>query len=97
MPEGGTVEELREPIAECHILVPPGISGQCHQALEERRGVQKDMLFLGKQVSLTYEVPFGRSGDGLLRSPEIHLARLCLAGLHLCRFEASRAGARWMC
>jgi len=57
MPEGGTVEELREPIAECHILVPQEYLGNVIKLCEDRRGVQKDMKFLGNQVSLTYEVP----------------------------------------
>ncbi|MDO8329363.1 MAG: translation elongation factor 4 [Fluviicoccus sp.] len=57
MPEGGTVDELREPIAECHILVPQEYLGNVIKLCEERRGVQQDMKFLGNQVSLTYEVP----------------------------------------
>ncbi|HEX5360488.1 MAG TPA: translation elongation factor 4 [Fluviicoccus sp.] len=57
MPEGGTVDELREPIAECHILVPQEYLGNVIKLCEDRRGVQKDMKFLGNQVSLTYEVP----------------------------------------
>jgi GTP-binding protein LepA len=57
MPEGGTVEELREPIAECHVLVPQEYLGNVIKLCEDRRGVQKDMKFLGNQVSLTYEVP----------------------------------------
>ena len=57
MPEGGTVDELREPIAECHILVPQEYLGNVITLCIERRGVQKDMKFLGKQVSLTFEVP----------------------------------------
>lgn len=57
MPEGGSVDELREPIAECHILVPQEFLGNVITLCIERRGVQKDMKFLGKQVSLTFEVP----------------------------------------
>lgn len=57
MPDGGTTEELREPIAECHILVPQDYLGNVMTLCVERRGVQKDLKFLGNQVSLTFEVP----------------------------------------
>jgi len=49
--------ELREPIIRANILVPPehvgGVLGLC----QEKRGVQKKMLQLGKQMSLQYELP----------------------------------------
>ncbi|WP_407640778.1 translation elongation factor 4 [Aquirhabdus parva] len=57
MPDGSTTEELREPIAECHILVPQDYLGNVMTLCIERRGVQKDLKFLGNQVSLTFEVP----------------------------------------
>ncbi|MFZ3192672.1 MAG: translation elongation factor 4 [Moraxellaceae bacterium] len=57
MPDGSTVEELREPIAECHILVPQEYLGNVMTLCVERRGVQKDMKFLGNQVSVTFEIP----------------------------------------
>jgi GTP-binding protein LepA len=47
MPDGSTVEDLREPIAECHILVPQEYLGNVMTLCIERRGVQKDMKFLG--------------------------------------------------
>jgi GTP-binding protein LepA len=57
MPDGSTVEDLREPIAECHILVPQEYLGNVMTLCIERRGVQKDMKFLGNQVSITFEIP----------------------------------------
>jgi GTP-binding protein LepA len=49
--------ELREPIITANILVPPehvgGVLGLC----QEKRGVQKKMLQLGKQMSLQYQLP----------------------------------------
>ncbi|MEC7118819.1 MAG: translation elongation factor 4, partial [Pseudomonadota bacterium] len=57
MPEGSTVDELREPIAECHILVPQEYLGNVMTLCIERRGMQKDMKFLGNQVSVTFEIP----------------------------------------
>ena len=57
MPDGGTVSELREPIAECHILVPQDYLGNVMTLCVERRGVQKDMKFLGNQVSIVFDIP----------------------------------------
>ena len=57
MPDGSTVEDLREPIAECHILVPQEYLGNVMTLCVERRGVQKDMKFLANQVSITFEIP----------------------------------------
>jgi GTP-binding protein LepA len=57
MPDPGEIEEMREPIAIVNILVPQEFVGNVITLCVERRGVQKDMLFLGSQVSLTYEIP----------------------------------------
>ena len=59
MPDGGTVEDLREPIAECNILVPQQYLGNVMTLCIERRGVQKELKFLGNQVALTFEIPMG--------------------------------------
>ncbi len=59
MPDASSVQELREPIAECHILVPQEYLGNVMTLCVERRGVQKEMKFLGKQVSLTFDIPMG--------------------------------------
>ena len=59
LPDTGSVEEFREPIAECHILVPPEYLGDVIKLCQERRGTQKSLLFHGKQVALTYEIPMG--------------------------------------
>ncbi|MDB6061084.1 MAG: elongation factor 4 [Verrucomicrobiaceae bacterium] len=57
MPDPGEIEEMREPIATVNILVPQEFLGNVITLCIERRGVQKDMLFLGSQVSLAYEIP----------------------------------------
>ncbi|MDO8266330.1 MAG: translation elongation factor 4 [Moraxellaceae bacterium] len=59
LPDIGSVEEFREPIAECHILVPPEYLGDVIKLAQDRRGVQKNMLFHGKQVAVTYDIPLG--------------------------------------
>ncbi len=57
LPDLGDIEEMREPIARCHILVPQDYLGNVITLCVEKRGVQKDMQFLGAQVSLTYDIP----------------------------------------
>ncbi len=57
LPDPGTIVEFREPVAECHILVPQEYVGDVITLCQERRGEQKNMLFHGKQVAVTYEIP----------------------------------------
>jgi len=57
LPPVNYIEEIREPIAKVNILVPQTYLGNVLTLCIERRGVQKNMLYLGNQVSLTYEIP----------------------------------------
>ena len=57
LPEIGKVSELREPICEANILVPKEYVGNVLALCTEKRGVQKDMQFVGGQVSIVYEMP----------------------------------------
>lgn len=57
LPDPGMIQEIHEPIAEANILVPQEFVGPIITLCIERRGVQKKMLYVGKQVSLTYELP----------------------------------------
>lgn len=57
LPDPGRVAEMREPIVEASILVPQEHLGNVISLCVEKRGVQKDMLFIGNQVSLRYELP----------------------------------------
>ena len=57
LPDLGTIEEMREPIVRANILVPQEYLGNVITLCVEKRGVQKDMQFLGKQVSLVYDIP----------------------------------------
>ncbi len=57
LPDASKVEEFREPIADVHILVPQDYLGNVITLCVEKRGVQKDLQFLGSQVSVHYEVP----------------------------------------
>jgi GTP-binding protein LepA len=57
MPDLSSIDEMREPIAHVHILVPHEHLGSCITLCTNKRGVQRDMQFMGKQVSLTYDIP----------------------------------------
>jgi GTP-binding protein LepA len=57
LPDPGEIEEMREPIARCNILVPQEHLGNVITLCIEKRGTQKDMLFLGTQVSVVYDIP----------------------------------------
>ncbi len=57
LPDVGTIDEMREPIVRANILVPQDYLGNVITLCVEKRGVQVDMQFLGKQVSLVYEIP----------------------------------------
>ena len=57
LPDMGSIEEMREPIVEANILVPQEYLGNVISLCVEKRGVQKDMQFIGGQVSLKYELP----------------------------------------
>jgi GTP-binding protein LepA len=57
LPDVGDIEEMREPIARCNILVPQEHLGNVITLCVEKRGEQRDMQFLGSQVSLTYDIP----------------------------------------
>ena len=57
LPDVGTIDEMREPICEANILVPKDYVGNVIALCVEKRGVQKDMQFIGGQVSLSYDLP----------------------------------------
>ncbi len=57
LPAMNYVKEIREPIVEATILLPPDFVGNVIQLCESRRGVQKRLQYLGRQVVLDYELP----------------------------------------
>jgi len=57
LPDPSYVDEMREPLCEANILVPKDYVGNVITLCVEKRGIQKDMQFVGGQVSLTYELP----------------------------------------
>ena len=57
LPAPGIIEEMREPIVLANMLVPQDYLGNVISLCVDRRGVQKNMQFHGRQVALTYELP----------------------------------------
>ncbi len=59
LPDTGVIQEFREPIARCHILVPQEYLGNVMTLAMERRGVQVDMKFMARQVQAVFDIPMG--------------------------------------
>jgi GTP-binding protein LepA len=57
LPDMSKVEEVREPIIKASILVPQEYVGAVITLCTQKRGTQKNMQYLGRQVMLTYELP----------------------------------------
>jgi GTP-binding protein LepA len=57
LPPANEISELREPIISANILVPEAHVGAVIKLCIEKRGVQKQMRYLGGQVAIEYELP----------------------------------------
>lgn len=57
LPEPSRVEEIREPIITVNLLMPQEYVGPVMTLCNGKRGVQKNMQYMGRQVMLTYEMP----------------------------------------
>jgi GTP-binding protein LepA len=57
MPVVNNIREIREPIIQGTIMVPSDYVGNVMKLCMDKRGVQKDMKYLGNQVTLEYELP----------------------------------------
>ena len=57
LPDASKIEEIREPIITASILVPQEYVGPVITLCTQKRGVQRNMQYLGRQVMLTYEMP----------------------------------------
>ncbi len=57
LPDPSKVQEIREPIITANILVPNDYVGAVITLCNQKRGVQLNMQYLGRQVMLTYEMP----------------------------------------
>ncbi len=57
IPESSKIVEFREPIIVATILVPQEYVGNVIGLCVEKRGIQKDMTYHGRQAMLIYELP----------------------------------------
>ena len=57
LPDLSKIEEIREPIITATILVPQDYVGAVMTLCNQKRGVQRNMQYMGRQVMLTYELP----------------------------------------
>jgi GTP-binding protein LepA len=57
LPDMTRVEEIREPVIKASILLPQDYVGPVITLCTQKRGVQKNMHYMGRQVMLTYELP----------------------------------------
>ena len=57
LPSVDKVSEIREPMIEADILVPQEFLGNVITLCIEKRGIQKKLLYVGNQISLTFELP----------------------------------------
>ncbi len=57
LPDPSKIEEVREPIITASILTPQDYVGSVMTLCTQKRGVQRNMQYLGRQVMLTYELP----------------------------------------
>ncbi|MBS0316458.1 MAG: elongation factor 4 [Proteobacteria bacterium] len=59
MPDQGRMSEIREPIVTVHLYMPQEYVGAVMTLANQKRGVQMNMAYHGRQVMLTYELPLG--------------------------------------
>jgi GTP-binding protein LepA len=57
LPDQTLIEEVREPMIRAAILVPQEYVGAVITLCMQKRGSQKNMQYMGRQVMLTYELP----------------------------------------
>jgi GTP-binding protein LepA len=59
VPDPGDIEEFRQPIVRCSIVVPIEYIGAIMKLAQERRGVQRSQEYIGTQrAMLVYDIPF---------------------------------------
>tara|TARA_B100001057_G_C22865233_1_gene956200 strand:- start:3983 stop:5776 length:1794 start_codon:yes stop_codon:yes gene_type:complete len=57
LPDLSTVDEIREPIIQLNVLLPHDYVGPVMTLVNGKRGIQKNMQYMGRQVMLSYEIP----------------------------------------
>jgi GTP-binding protein LepA len=59
VPDQGRILEIREPIVTVHLYMPQEYVGPVMTLANQKRGIQMNMAYHGRQVMLTYELPLG--------------------------------------
>jgi GTP-binding protein LepA len=57
LPEPSMIEEIREPIITVNLLMPQDYVGPVMTLCNNKRGIQRNMQYMGRQVMLSYEMP----------------------------------------
>lgn len=57
LPEPSLVEEIREPVITVNLLMPQDYVGPVMTLCNNKRGIQRNMQYMGRQVMLSYEMP----------------------------------------
>ncbi len=58
VPDPGNIEEFRQPIVKCNIIVPDEFIGAVIKLCQERRGIQQNQEYIGAgRAMLTYHIP----------------------------------------
>lgn len=57
MPDQGRIAEIREPIVTVHLYMPQDYVGPVMTLANQKRGMQLNMAYHGRQVMLTYDMP----------------------------------------
>jgi len=57
LPDIGSIDEMREPIVAATILVPNEYVGSVMMLCVEKRGVQRDLKYMGSQVQIEFNLP----------------------------------------
>ncbi len=57
MPDVGRIEQILEPIVTVRLFMPQDYVGPVMTLCNAKRGIQRNMAYMGRQVQLTYEMP----------------------------------------
>lgn len=57
LPELSFIDEIREPVIAVNLLMPQDYVGPVMTLCNNKRGIQRNMQYMGRQVMLSYELP----------------------------------------
>ena len=89
LPPVNEIAEIREPIVQANILVPQEHLGNVITLCIEKRGVQKDIIYHGNQVAVTYELPMAEVVMDFFDKLKSTSRGYASLDYHFVRFEAA--------